>query len=158
MHMQLKKFKPYILSILIALAVGALGGIVTSSGMPAFDQITKPYLTPPSFIFPIVWTVLYVLMGVSAAIIWKSNDDWRGCALSIYSFQLLVNGLWPILFFGLQAYFLSFLWLLLLWLLILIMIWCFSRVNRAAALLQIPYLLWVSFAGYLNLMIWLLNR
>lgn len=154
----MKKLKPYIVSILIALAVGMLGGIVTYNGMPAYEQLTKPALTPPSFIFPIVWTVLYTLMGISSAIIWKSKDDWRGCALSVYSFQLLVNGLWSILFFGLKSYLLSFFWLLLLWILIIIMIWCFHRINRAAGLLQIPYLLWVSFAAYLNFMVWFLNR
>lgn len=157
--MKWKQLKPYLFSILITFAVGAIGGIATSNGMPAYQQIIKPNLTPPSSVFPIVWTVLYILMGISAAIIWNAEKSKkRSFALTIYGLQLLVNGFWSYLFFGFGAYLLSFLWLLLLWLLILIMIWSFSKVNRTAALLQIPYLLWVTFAGYLNLTIWLLNR
>lgn len=155
----IKKLKPYLVSILIALAVGALGGIVTSNGMPDYEQIIKPALTPPSIVFPIVWTILYTLMGIGAAMIWKEEkSDQRRFSLIIYALQLILNFLWSFLFFSKQAYFLSFLCLLVLWVLILMMIRSFSRVNPRAARLQIPYLLWVTFAGYLNFAVWLLNR
>lgn len=155
----IKQLKPYLVSILIALAVGALGGIVTSNGMPNYEQIIKPALTPPSIVFPIVWTILYILMGISAAMVWKqASSKQRGFALIIYALQLVLNFLWSYLFFSMQAYFLSFVCLLVLWVLIVMMIWSFSRVDPRAARLQIPYLLWVTFAGYLNFAVWLLNR
>jgi len=155
----IKQLKPYLVSILIALAVGALGGIVTSNGMPNYEQIIKPALTPPSIVFPIVWTILYILMGISAAMVWKQESSkQRRFALIIYALQLVLNFLWSYLFFSMQAYFLSFVCLLVLWVLIVMMIWSFSRVDPRAARLQIPYLLWVTFAGYLNFAVWLLNR
>lgn len=158
MFMSFKKIKPYLISIAIALAAGGLGGIVTYRGLPAYEQLTKPPLTPPSIVFPIVWTILYVLMGISAAIIYQSPTVRRDTALAIYALQLLFNILWSVFFFGMQAYLFSFLWLVLLWLLILLMIKSFSKINKTAALLQIPYLLWVTFAGYLNFAIWMLNK
>ncbi|PKM72787.1 MAG: tryptophan-rich sensory protein [Firmicutes bacterium HGW-Firmicutes-16] len=153
-----KKLRPYIISILIALAVGVLSGIATNSGMPIYERLIKPPLTPPSAVFPIVWPILYILMGIGAAIIWESTDKKCGTALSIYAFQLVFNAIWSVLFFGFEAYLLSFIWLILLWLLIIMMIISFYRIRPIAGLLQIPYLLWVTFAGYLNFMIWQLNR
>ena len=156
--MKLKKYKPYILSILITLAIGLLAGIVTYRGMPAYEQLIKPPLTPPSAAFPIVWTILYILMGISAAMIWESTDRNRDNALSIYVLQLLFNAIWSVLFFGFKSYLFSFIWLVLLWFMILIMIIRFYRIKPLAGLIQIPYLLWVTFAGYLNFMVWQLNR
>lgn len=156
--MKFKKLKPYLVSILIALAVGLLSGIVTYRGMPAYEQLLKPPLTPPSVVFSIVWPILFVLMGISAAMIWKSTDERRGNAIIIYAFQLLFNAVWSMLFFGFEAYLLSFIWIVLLWFLILLMIISFYRIRPIAGLLQIPYLIWVTFAGYLNFMIWMLNR
>lgn len=158
MWMNLKKYRPYLLSVLLALAVGGLSAIAVAKGMPTYEQLFKPAFTPPATVFPIVWTILYILMGVSAARIWKSADSGRGFALTVYAAQLLVNGVWSLLFFGCGAYLLAFVWLLLLWALILAMILLFARIDRAAALLQIPYLLWVTFAGILNFAIWYLNR
>ena len=155
--MKIKKYVPEILFILLALAVGGLSSIATNLGMPVYEQAVKPPLNPPAIVFPIVWTVLYILMGISARRIWKSSDPKRGCALAIYAVQLLCNGLWPVFFFGLHAYLFSFIWLLLLWVLIIVMIRTFYRIDHIAGLLQIPYLVWVSFAGYLNLAVWLLN-
>ena len=157
-HMNLKKCRPYLISILLALAVGGLSAIAVAKGLPAYERLIKPALTPPSVLFPIVWSVLYVLMGISAARVWQSADSERGFALTVYAAQLLVNGVWSVLFFGCGAYLLSFIWLILLWLLVLAMILLFARIDRPAALLQIPYLLWVSFAGYLNFAVWYLNR
>jgi len=156
--MKAKKLMPYVISVFIALAIGFLSGIVTSRGMPAYEQLMKPSLNPPSIVFPIVWPILYILMGIGAAIIWKSTDETRETALSIYAFQLAFNAIWSIFFFGFGTYLLSFIWLILLWILILMMIVSFYRIKPIAGLIQIPYLLWVSFAGYLNFAIWQLNR
>ena len=153
------KIKPYAVSILLTLAVGGLSGFLTSMGMDSFDALTKPPLTPPSFLFPIVWTVLFILMGVGAARIFMTDPTAaRNRALIVYVVQLAVNFLWSIIFFNLQAYGFAFFWLILLWVLILTMIYLFCKVDKPAALIQIPYAIWVTFAGYLNLMIWLLNR
>lgn len=153
------KLKPYAVSILLTLAVGGVGGILTSLGMDSFDALTKPPLTPPSFLFPIVWTLLFILMGIGAARIYLTEPTVaRNRALIVYVVQLAVNFLWSIIFFNLQAYGFAFFWLILLWVLILTMIYLFCKVDKPAALLQIPYAIWVTFAGYLNLMIWLLNR
>ena len=153
------KIKPYAVSILLTLAVGGLSGFLTSMGMDSFDALTKPPLTPPSFLFPIVWTVLFILMGVGAARIYLTElTAARNRALIVYVVQLAVNFLWSIIFFNPQAYAFAFFWLILLWVLILTMIYLFCKVDKPAALIQIPYAIWVTFAGYLNLMIWLLNR
>jgi len=156
----LKKIKPYAVSVAIALAVGGLAALLTMDSMNIYETINKPPLSPPSILFPIVWTVLYILMGVSAAIVYTRGDGINGTAqnaLSVYALQLAVNFLWSIVFFNLQAFGLAFVVLLVLWLLIILMIYKFYAVSPLAAYLQIPYLLWVTFAGYLNLMIVILN-
>ena len=157
--MNKSKIKPYAVSILLTLAVGGLIGFLTSMGMDSFDALTKPPLTPPSFLFPIVWTVLFILMGVGAARIFMTEPTAaRNRALIVYVVQLAVNFFWSIIFFNLQAYAFAFFWLILLWVLILTMIYLFCKVDKPAALIQIPYAIWVTYAGYLNLMIWLMNR
>ena len=157
--MNKSKIKPYAVSILLTLAVGGLSGFLTSMGMDSFDALTKPPLTPPSFLFPIVWTVLFILMGVGAARIFMTEPTAaRNRDLIVYVVQLAVNFFWSIIFFNLQAYAFAFFWLILLWVLILTMIYLFCKVDKPAALIQIPYAIWVTFAGYLNLMIWLMNR
>ena len=108
------KIKPYAVSILLTLAVGGLSGFLTSMGMDSFDALTKPPLTPPSFLFPIVWTVLFILMGVGAARIFMTEPTAaRNRALIVYVVQLAVNFLWSIIYFNLQAYGLAFFWLIL---------------------------------------------
>ncbi len=152
------KIKPYVYSIALALGVGALASFLTQNSMAAYESVPKSALTPPSVAFPIVWSVLFLLMGISAAMVWKTDSPMKKQALTVYGIQLAVNFFWSILFFNLQAYLFAFLWLILLWCLILAMIVLFYRINKAAGLLQIPYLLWVSFAGYLNCVIWIMNR
>lgn len=157
----LKKLKPYIISVVIALAVGGLSAVVTSDSMDVYSKINQPALSPPSILFPIVWTILFTLMGISAALIYSFRDTKRTDvtrALTVYGVNLAVNFLWSIFFFNMQAYLFSFIWLLLLLVVIAAMIVLFKKVSPLAAYLQIPYLLWVTFAGYLNLSIYLLNR
>lgn len=155
-----QKIKPYIISILIALGVGGLAAFLTKNNIDMYKQIARPALAPKSFVFPIVWTILYILMGISSARIWlqrKEKPELVLDALFAYTIQLVLNFFWSILFFNMQAFLFSFIWLILLWIAIVIMIIRFYRVDPLAAYLQIPYLLWVTFAGYLNFMIYRLN-
>lgn len=148
----------YIISCLIALAVGGLSALVTQNSMAAFESIQKPALTPPSWVFPVVWTILFLLMGLSAAIIYRSQNSQKGLALTVYGLQLAVNFAWSIIFFNLRSYLFAFIWLILLLALIVLMIQQFYTISRKAGPMQLPYLIWVIFAGYLNWMIYLLNR
>lgn len=156
--MNSSKWRPFAISILISVGVGTLSAFFTMNSMEIYKELEKPPLSPPGFLFPIVWTILYVLMGIAAYLIYRSNSPDRGKALLLYGVQLLVNGLWPVLFFDRQMYLLAFLWLLLLWGLILLTILRFCAINKCAAYLLLPYLIWVTFAGYLNLGVYLLNR
>ncbi|MEE1319895.1 MAG: TspO/MBR family protein [Ruminococcus sp.] len=145
------------ISLAISLGTGILAGLLTMGSMENFEKIAKPPLTPPSILFPIVWFILFTLMGISSYIIYESDSPYRKNALTIYGIQLVVNFIWPLLFFNLQAYLFSFIWIMLLWVLIIVMIVEFYKVSKPAALLQIPYLLWVTFAAYLNFGVFLLN-
>ena len=152
-------WKIYALFILLSEGVGALSGWLTRDGVKLYTQtIIQPPLSPPSMVFPIVWGILFVLMGVGAARIYLSpaSPD-RSRSLLLFGVQLAFNFCWSILFFNLQRFGLAFGWLLILWALILWMILSFRKVDRLAAWLQVPYLLWVTFAAYLNLGVWLLN-
>ena len=153
-------WKTYAFWILLSEAVGALSGWLTREGMKVYEQtVTQPPLSPPSWVFPVVWATLYALMGVGAARVYlapASNNRSRG--LLLFLVQLAFNFLWSIIFFNLQAYFFALVWLLALWALILWMILRFRRVDKPAAWLQVPYLLWVTFAVYLTFGVWLLNR
>ena len=149
-----KNWKTLLVCILIPLAVGTVAGILTMGGMEQFQELNKPMLAPPAWLFPVVWTILYILMGVSSYLILGQKEK----ALTIYGYQLLVNFLWPVFFFNFGWFGFSYLWLILLWILVAKMIWEFDKISLTAALMNILYLLWLSFAGYLNLTIWLLNR
>lgn len=156
----MKKFylKVYAFFIGITLLLGGLSGLVSRSGIKAYESLEKPMLTPPSAVFPIVWTVLYILMGIGISRVFLADSFEKGKPLLIFTAQLLVNFLWAPIFFNLQAFGFAFFWILLLWLLIAIMIVLFWRVDKTAAVLQIPYLLWVTFATYLTYSVWMLNR
>ena len=155
------KIKPYVISIAIALAVGGLSAILTKNNMEVYNTINRPALAPPMWVFPVVWGILFVLMGISSALVWLNREqdiETASSALRIYGLQLIVNFFWSIIFFNMQAYLFAFIWLLLLLALIIIMILQFKKISPLAAYLQIPYLIWVTFAGYLTFMIYLLNR
>ena len=154
-----KQWKPIILSILVAEAVGALSGFLTREGMKLFtDAVAQPPLSPPPLLFPIVWTVLYALMGYGSARIWLSTPSPdRSRALNLYAIQLVVNFFWSLIFFNAQAFGFAFFWLLLLWVLVLLMILAFDKIDPLSAKLQVPYLIWLTFAAYLNLGVWYLN-
>ncbi len=156
----LNKIKTYAVGILIPLAVGLLSAFLTKDNMDIYETLVKPLLAPPALLFPIVWTGLYVIMGIGSAMIYEADEDSadKKRGLWIYAVQLAVNFFWSIFFFNNRAFLFSFAWLILLFGLIISMIVNFRRVNKTAAYLQIPYLFWVIFAGYLNLMIFILNR
>ncbi|MBE7057439.1 MAG: tryptophan-rich sensory protein [Ruminococcaceae bacterium] len=146
-----------IVCILIPLTVGGLAALLTKNSMDVYQTINKPPLAPPGILFPIVWTILYTLMGVSLYLVYKSNSPYRPAALLAFALQLIFNFVWSLLFFNGRMYTFAFIWLLVLWLLIILMIVEFKKVKPIAAWLQIPYLLWVTFAAYLNLSIAIMN-
>lgn len=151
------KLKPLLISLLISVGTGALAGILTMGTSKIYGSLTKPSFAPPSYLFPIVWTILFILMGISAYLVYMTDSPAKSTALKIYLAQLAVNFLWSIIFFSLNAYFFAFIWLVLLWVLIIFMLYYFYTVNPVAAYLQIPYFLWVAFAGVLNFSVAMLN-
>lgn len=150
------KAKIYIKSILIPLVLGGIVGLIISQTID-YDSLQKPFLAPPSILFPIVWTILYILMGISQGIL-KSNGVIDKETNEIYYLQLVVNLVWPIAFFLLKSRLFSAIWIILLDILVIIMVIKFYKKNKTAGLLQIPYLLWTLFATYLNIAIYVLNN
>ena len=153
-------WKTYALWILGVEAVGALSGFLTRGGSEIYRQtIIKPPLSPPGIVFPIVWGILFLLMGISAARIYLAPaSSARSQSLVLFFVQLAFNFFWSIIFFNFQNFGFAFLWLMALWVLIIWMIFTFRKVDRLAAWLQVPYVLWVTFAAYLNFSVWMLNR
>ncbi len=150
----------YAISIGIALLVGGLSALVTGGSMGIYEEIITPPLAPPSWLFPVVWTILFILMGISAAMIYndrKASMAQKKSALYTYALSLIVNFFWSIIFFNFRAFFFAFIWLVLLLYLIINTILKYYKIKPLAAYLQIPYAIWVSFAGYLTLAIWILK-
>jgi len=154
-----EKWKSLVLCLLLPLAVGGLSAWLSGAGMQAFSQLEQPPLSPPGWLFPVVWTVLYLLMGFASWFVLTSEKPRRqiNSALQVYGVQLAVNFLWSIIFFLFGRYLFAFFWLLLLWGLIIATMVHFYRIRETAGELLLPYFLWVTFAGYLNLGIYLLN-
>lgn len=156
-----QKIKPYVISLIISLGVGGLSALLTQNSMDFYETIVKPPLAPPGWLFPVVWTILFISMGISAALVWVKREENREAAregIKNYGFSLAVNFLWSIIFFNLREFLFSFVWLLLLLFLIGRTVYYYKKVCPTAAYLQIPYFLWVLFAGYLNFSIYVLNR
>jgi len=151
--------KLLIICLVIPLAVGGIAALLTGGGMDTFETLNQPPLSPPGWLFPVVWTILYILMGIASYLVLTSGKSQESIrrTLVMYGIQLAFNFLWPILFFSLSAYLFAFIWLVALWLLILATTVSFYRISDIAGYLMIPYLIWVTFAGYLNLGIYLMN-
>ena len=151
-------WKKLIITLAIPLAVGGLGALL-GGGMDSYQTLNQPPLSPPGWIFPIVWSILYLLMGYASyrVLVSGANQAEIRKALRLYGIQLFLNFLWPILFFGFGMYFAAFLLLLVLWVFIYLTMYRFGTIDDTAENLLIPYLLWVTFAGYLNLGVALLN-
>lgn len=149
-----------IVCVAIPLIVGGASALITNDSMETFAYLNKPPLAPPAWLFPVVWTILYTLMGISSYLVITSDAEKEQIeeAIKLYGYQLAVNFLWPTFFFNFGWYFFAFIWLVLLWILVLMMILKFKDISKVAAYMNIPYLVWLTFAGYLNFAIWLLNR
>ncbi len=154
------KLKTLIPALILPLAAGTAAWLLTREGMAVFASAVKPPLSPPAWLFPIVWTVLYLLMGTASALVWAADASAirRDRALNFYTLSLTANFVWPLIFFGMELYAVAFFWLLLLWLLSGICTLLFRYISPLAGRLMLPYMLWLSFALYLNMGVWILNR
>lgn len=150
------QWKYFITCLAIPLAVGSVSALLTRNTMRSFESIYKSVLTPPGWVFPIVWTILYILMGIASYLVFISEES-NMTALTVYLIQLGFNFFWSIIFFNFHFYFFAFIWLIILWFLILNTIILFYEIDKTAGFLLVPYLLWVTFAGYLNFFIYLTN-
>lgn len=152
-------WKVLLLSLLISVGSGQVSGLLTNSSMEIYinDVVKPPLSPPPGAVFPIVWSVLFVLMGISAYMVYMTISPYRRRALTLYIAQLIFNFFWMIIFFNARNYVFAFIWLAVLWLMVFFMIRSMRLVKPAAGNLQIPYLVWLTFAGYLNFAIILLN-
>jgi translocator protein len=155
----MNKYIKLSLCIAVPLLIGAISGFATAVGINIwYSEINKPFFNPPNYLFGPVWTILYILMGISFFIILQSPiNEFRKKAITVFCVQLFLNFCWSFLFFKFQLLGLAFIEILLIWASILTMITIFFKINKTAAIIQIPYLLWVSFATVLNGSIWYLN-
>ena len=153
------KWKILIVCIAIPLLVGGISAFATMGAMKDFAALKQPPLSPPGWLFPVVWSILYTLMGIASYLVIASEGLQKhiNSAITLYAVQLIFNFFWSFFFFNLKLYFFSFGWIIVLWLLIIATLVLFSRLSKTAGYLLIPYLLWVSFASYLNLGVALLN-
>lgn len=156
--MNSKKIETLIISILTPLAVGLISSVLSNNSRTTYMELIKPPLSPPSILFPIVWTILYILMGIASYFIFISDSKYKDKAINLYRTSLIFNFFWSIIFFRLELYLLAFVWLLVLIFIIINMMIVFYKIKPLAAYLLIPYLIWCLFAAYLNLGIYLLNR
>ena len=154
----MKEKKPLIVSLLISLGTGALSALLTHRAMKLYDMTLQPPLSPPDWVFPVVWTILFALMGVAAWRIWRTDAPEREEALVLYGVQLAFNLVWSLIFFNARRFGFALIWLAALWGLILATVRRFYRLDRTAGRLMVPYLVWVTFAAYLNAGVWWLNR
>lgn len=151
--------KLLVVCIALPLLLGGISAFLTGDNMKLFETVNKPPLSPPGWLFPVVWTILYTLMGIASYLVLtgEGSGEEKTRAISAYLYQLVVNFLWSTWFFNFRWYTFSFFWLVCLWILVLITMVRFYRISKPAGYLLIPYLLWVTFAGYLNFGIALLN-
>ena len=156
--MNIKKDE-FAIAVLLPLAVGTVAAYLTRGAQMVFGMLNQPPISPPAWLFPVVWTILYVLMGIASYLVWRQGSEREDVkdAIKVYLIQLAFNFFWSIFFFNFEWYLFSFIWLMALWGLILVTILKFSKISKAAAYLMVPYLLWVTFAGYLNIAIYMLN-
>lgn len=154
------EWKKLIVSILIPLAVGGAAALIANGSFKDFEVLNKPPLAPPAWAFPAAWTLLYILMGIAAYLVY-SSEKYPGRierALTFYAVQLFMNFCWTLIFFNLKLYLAAFIWLVLLWAAIAGTALLFRFISKSAGWLMLPYLAWVTFAGYLNLGVYILNR
>lgn len=153
------KWKQLVICVAIPLAVGGLAALLTRGSMADYEDVYKPLLSPPGWVFPVVWTILYVLMGVASYLVYTSSASPERIrrAMTAYALQLAANFIWPLLFFLLEVYLIAFIWLIVLFALALVCALRFGYIDARAGKLMTPYLVWLFFAAYLNLGVYLLN-
>jgi benzodiazapine receptor len=159
--MNIRDIWKLVVSIVACLAAGAIGSIFTRSAIPTwYATLEKPVFSPPNWLFAPVWTLLYILMGIAAFLVWRKGSDDRQVktALIVFLIQLIINASWSVVFFGLESPLFGLVVISVLWVAILVTVIQFYKISRAASVLLWPYLLWVTFAAVLNSSIWLLNR
>ncbi len=152
-----RNIKNLLIALAIPLGVGIVAGLLTRGGMDAYDRVIQPALAPPDWVFPVVWTILYTLMGVASYLVYISDSDRVPAALGVYGLQLLLNFIWPFLFFNLELYGFSAVWLIALLIFVIVTTVEFFRIHKTAGYLMIPYILWLLFAAYLNISVAILN-
>ena len=150
-----KKTKSLLFCIIITLIIGSIPSIFVITNN-VYKTLNKPFLSPPGILFPIVWTILFILMGISLYRVNKYKKSFDNPNY-IYFFQLIVNALWTPIFFGLNLYLFAFFWLIFILILVIIMLYKFYKIDKLSAYINIPYIIWLLFAGYLNLFIFILN-
>ncbi len=150
--------KQLAVSTAIPIIVGGLASLINFNGFKEFEAVNKPAFTPPMAVFPIVWTVLYILMGFSSYLIYKSDSENKKSTLTVYAAQLIVNFAWTCVFFGMQNYKAALLIVLFLIFIVAAMIFLFYKISKKSAYIQIPYLIWLCFASYLNYMVYIMNK
>ena len=150
-------WKKLIIITVITFIVGTFFSFFTMNSMDTFKDLSKP-INVPGVLFPIVWSILYLLMSISCYLIVQSNDKDKKEGIILYAIQLVINSLWTLIFFGFGAYLLSFIWIIILLIVVIIMLAKFYNINKIAMYISIPYVLWLLFAAYLNLGIYLLNK
>jgi len=159
--MSIRDILKLVVSIIACLAASAIGSVFTRGAIPTwYANLEKPFFTPPNWLFAPAWTLLYILMGIAAFLVWRKGLENRGVriALIVFLIQLALNALWSVVFFGLESPLYGLIVISILWIAILVTIIKFFRISRVASVLMWPYLLWVTFAAVLNASIWLLNR
>ena len=156
-----EKRKINVLALIVCLAVpwivGIISGIITSSAMASYNQMNKPPLSPPGMVFPIAWAILYTLMGLASYQFYASDKEGSMSLMFVYIIQLFFNFLWGPIFFNARLYWVALVWLLIMWLMIIYLVVKSMKVSKLATILLVPYLLWCTFAAYLNLMTAILN-
>ena len=150
-------WKTLLLILAVTFGLPFLLSLPGMGGMRDYAQLQKPPLSPPGWLFGVVWTILYLLMGIAAYLVWQTGDEDRTKALKTYYLQLAVNAIWTPIYFWLQLRLLAFIWLLLLIALVVLTLVRFYPISKTAAFLLLPYLPWLAFAAYLNFGTWLLN-
>jgi len=154
----MKKYLSLAVSIAVPLAVGAVSALLVPSFSAVYASLPRPPLAPPAALFPIVWTALYVLMGIASWLVWRSRSPARFPALTVYAVQLLMNFLWVLVFFGAGKLFSAFIWVVGLFAAELVTFFRFRKIDRGAGALLVPLLVWTLFGAYLNLAIYILSR
>ena len=157
MNLDFKKIGKIILAIIIPLAVGGLSALITMNQMELFETVAKPPLAPPRWLFPVAWTILYILMGIASYLLYIADTEEGREALVLYGVQLFFNFFWSIIFFNLEAYCFALIWLFIMWIIILLLLIKSKKVDERAFWLLLPYFIWTTFAFYLNFGIAILN-